>query len=412
MLFKRRSKKKKPRQRPPLLLENFPMKSNFGESYNSLRANVNFSFMEKEFRSLLITSAGQSEGKTITVANLAYVISQAGKSVLMMDCDLRNPMLSRTIFHNKSPGLTGLISDVFRTDVGSGSLDRFGPGDLIRLLYFQKKTGCLRLSNPKEKVDLFFLQGRIKGLKWLTKPEDKKLGNTLLKSGALTRDQVKLAMAQQKDTGQKLAFTLINMGFMGESDLKGPLVNQMMEGLRVALQIKTGTFEFKTQLESDFEMSTFDPVDFDQLYRQVLVGGEELPFLRKNINQCIVDTGTANLSFLPSGVLPHSPTELLESERMTFLISDLKRRFDVLIIDSPPILPASDALLLAPKIDGTILIVKADTVNRELVRSAVEKLQVARANLIGAVLNQVDVTKDGYYGYYHRYYSRYYGENT
>jgi Mrp family chromosome partitioning ATPase len=47
-----------------------------------------------------------------------------------------------------------------------------------------------------------------------------------------------------------------------------------------------------------------------------------------------------------------------------------------------------------------------------LVRSAVEKLQVARANLIGAVLNQVDVTKDGYYGYYHRYYSRYYGENT
>ena len=85
-----------------------------------------------------------------------------------------------------------------------------------------------------------------------------------------------------------------------------------------------------------------------------------------------------------------NPAELLDSRRMSFLLSFFKRRFDVLIIDSPPILPTSDALILAPQTDGVVLIIKAGMTNRELVKKTVEKLRMAKANLIGVVLNQVD----------------------
>jgi len=88
---------------------------------------------------------------------------------------------------------------------------------------------------------------------------------------------------------------------------------------------------------------------------------------------------------------------------MSFLLSYLTRRFDILVIDSPPILLASDALLIAPLTDGVVLIVKAGQMKRELVKKSVNQLQTARANLIGVVLNQVD-KEDSYYKYYSDYY--------
>jgi len=95
---------------------------------------------------------------------------------------------------------------------------------------------------------------------------------------------------------------------------------------------------------------------------------------------------------------------------MSFLLSYLNRRFDRIILDSPPILPASDALLLAPQTDGVVLMVKAGLVNRNMVQKAIEQLRVAQANVIGAVLNQVDVKGYGYYKDYYKYYADYYGQ--
>ncbi|MBW2646379.1 MAG: hypothetical protein JRE23_09420 [Deltaproteobacteria bacterium] len=97
---------------------------------------------------------------------------------------------------------------------------------------------------------------------------------------------------------------------------------------------------------------------------------------------------------------------------MYFLLSNLKKRFNTLIIDSPPILPASDALLLGPQADGVILVVKSGVMNREMVKKAVEQLRVSHANLLGVVLNAVDTKREGYYKYYHKYYSQYYGHDA
>jgi capsular exopolysaccharide synthesis family protein len=360
--------------------------------------------MEKEFRSLLITSAGETEGKTSTVANLSYTIAQTGKTALMIDADLRRPSLSRLIPSKASPGLTGLLSDLFGSDIRSGSLGQFGISDLFRLLSLQKKTGLLHLTEGKEEVEFLFLQGELVDINWLTRPLEKKLASVLIKNELLDKEVAKDVINRQKDTGQKLGFILINMGLIKEDDLKGYLTIHMIESLRTALQFKTGEFNFKELPGSDFDRSSFDPVDFRQLYKQVVIGQEELPYLQKEINSAILKTDTANLFLLPAGHLPPNPSELLGSERMSFLISNLKKRFDILIIDTSPILPASDALLLAPQTDGVVLMVKAGLVNREMIKKAVEQLRLAQANLLGVVLNEVDVKREGYYKYYHKYY--------
>jgi len=389
-----------------LFLATYPEKSRFAESYRNLRTNIYFSFMEKELQSLLITSSGQEEGKTATAANLAYTISKAGKKVLMIDADMRKPSLSHIIHSENSIGLSGLLSDVLGTYVESGSLSEFGVSDLLWLLLFQKKTGCLNLTEGDEKINIYFLQGELVDVQWLTRPEEKKLATLLVKNKVVAQEQIEQALVRKEHTGQKLGFVLINMGFVKEEDLSGFINLHMIEGLRNALQYKSGKFCFDKINDSHFVRPSFEPSNLNKLYIQVVIGEEEFPYLQKKIYSNIVKTSEENLFLLPSGPLPPNPAELLDSRRMSFLLSFLKRRFDVLIIDTPPILPASDALILAPQTDGVALIVMAGMTNRELVKKVIEKLQMAKANVIGVVLNRVDFKREGYY----KYYSKYYGE--
>lgn len=399
-----------PQSLTDLFLNNYPTNSRFAESYRTLRTNIQFSFMEKAFRSLLVTSAGAQEGKTSTVANLSYTMAQAGKTVLMVDADLRKPMLSDLVSSKDSMGLTGLLSDAFSTDVRSGSLIEFGVSDLFLLIAFQQKTGLLRLTEGKQEIHVYFLQGELSDLNWRTRPKEQRLLTLLMKNKLLTVDQARQAISRKKDTGQKTGFILINMGFSKEEDLAGLITLHMMEGLRTALQFRFGRFSFAELPESYFEGPSFDPADLPKLYKQVIIGEEELPYLQKKINAAITRTNVENLFVLPSGSRPPNPAELLESNRMSFLLYYVKRRFDRIILDSPPILPASDALLLAPRTDGVVLMVKAGHVNRTLIQKALEQLRVSQANVIGVVLNEVDTQKDGYYKYYHKYYSKYYGD--
>ncbi|MEA2014284.1 MAG: DUF4388 domain-containing protein, partial [Thermodesulfobacteriota bacterium] len=365
-----------------LFLGSYPAKSLYAESFRTLHTNVHFSFMEKDFKTLLVTSAGESEGKSSTVANLAYTMAQTGESVLMIDADMKKPILSRVITSNDATGLTGLLSDVFGADIREGTLDQYGIHDLFRLMSLKKKSGVLHLSETGEKIDVFFLHGDMVDLNWPTRPDEKKLANTLVKNNLITREHAKLAIDRQRDTGQKLGFILVSMGLISREDLTGPLTIHMMEGLRTALQFKTGKFSLEDLPESDFEQPSFNPVDFHQIYRHVIVGEEELPYLQNRINAAILKTDVKNLYLLPAGNLPHNPTELLGSGRMSFLLSNLRKRFDRLIIDTSPILPTSDALLLAPQTDGVIFVVKSGMMNRELVKRAVEQLQLAQANML------------------------------
>ena len=155
--------------------------------------------------------------------------------------------------------------------------------------------------------------------------------------------------------------------------------------------------------------STAEMLDLKDLQHQALSGREKLPLIDSFIREAVQQVDE-NIFLLPTGDIPPNPTEMLASNRLQFLFERLQAMYDVLVIDSPPVLPASDALILAPKTDGVLLVIKAGMLNRDMVKKAIDQLRNTRANLLGAVLNHVDTKKEGYYKYYHKYYSKYYGE--
>jgi non-specific protein-tyrosine kinase len=112
-------------------------------------------------------------------------------------------------------------------------------------------------------------------------------------------------------------------------------------------------------------------------------------------------TDIENLRLLTSGALPPNPADLLGSQRMGQLLAQLNELADVVIYDSPPLLNVSDALVLANRLDGVILVIEAGRVRREVVKQAFLSLQQANANLLGGVLNRVRKKGGSYYqGYY------------
>jgi succinoglycan biosynthesis transport protein ExoP len=120
------------------------------------------------------------------------------------------------------------------------------------------------------------------------------------------------------------------------------------------------------------------------------------------IRTTIVD----GLSFMSAGSLPPNPTELLGSERMSQVLAMVAHQHDVVIIDSPPVMPVSDALLLATVVDGVVLVVNSLKTSKHHVKMAAAKLEYARAKIFGVLLNEIDL-KHPNYGHYSHYYNHY-----
>jgi capsular exopolysaccharide synthesis family protein len=109
------------------------------------------------------------------------------------------------------------------------------------------------------------------------------------------------------------------------------------------------------------------------------------------------ETGIDNLRLLTSGPLPSNPTEALGSQNMRELLEALVDKTDVVLIDSAPVLPVADTMLLAPAVDAVLLVLRANQTRSQNARRATESLQRARANLIGVALNASTGRKVGYY---------------
>ena len=216
----------------------FHPRSPVSEAFRALRTNLEYSSVDEPLRSILVTSAGESEGKTTVATNLAIVLAQSGKRVLLMDSDMRRPNV-----HGQF-----------------GIHNRVGLSDLVR--------------------------------------------------GRLTLDDV----------------------------------------VRVLPEIN-------------------------------------------------------NLDIITSGGLPPNPAELLGSERMRNIIEEMKSIYDVIILDSPPML-VSDAQILSTRIDGVIYVIVPGNTHSVAAKRPLEELQRINANLLGVVMNRIPRNRDYYYGGYN-YYSPY-----
>jgi succinoglycan biosynthesis transport protein ExoP len=211
------------------------------EAFRLLCTNIRFSSVDRPLRTLLVTSPGLTEGKSITVANLAAAMAQAGLRVLAVDADLRRPRLHQ----------------LFDLDL------------------------------------------------------------------------------DQEGNGGKLWWGL--SGSLLEGCTDGRLHPVQVEGLRV----------------------------------------------------------------LPSGELPPNPAEIMGSQHMQQLLHQLAQEVDVVLIDSPPVLPVADATALAQAVDGVLLVLEAGHTRRGAARQAVESLRQVGANLVGVVLNAVPTHKGSYYYYFY-----------
>ncbi|ODA40169.1 CpsD/CapB family tyrosine-protein kinase [Desulfosporosinus sp. BG] len=208
-------------------------KSPISEAYRTLRTNVQFTSVDSETKKIMITSSGPREGKSSTVANLAVSMAQAGKSVLVVDADLRNPT-----------------------------------------------------------------QHKLFGL----------------------------------DNGQGLSVALVQ----------------------------------------------------DQDYRQY-----------------IQETAVPGVMVITGGPIPPNPAELVGSKRMKRLIEEFSLQFDMVLIDTPPIIAVTDAAIIAQEVDGVILVLAAGEVNKDFAQRAKEQLDKVGAKILGAVLNKVDMKTSEYYYYYY-----------
>jgi non-specific protein-tyrosine kinase len=217
-------------------------KSPISEAYRVMRTNLQFSTLDQSLKSLVITSPNPMEGKSTTLANLGVVMAQAGRSVILVDSDLRRPMLHK----------------------------------------------------------IFGLPNK--------------------------------------------------------------------EGLTVAL-----------------------------LQDESMLDGH------------LQETGIDNLRVLTSGPLPPNPSELLGSQRMQYLVERLEREADIVIFDTPPALPVTDAAVLATQADGVVVVADSGKTRRAAARQAVENLRKVGVNLLGFAVNRLPLRGSGGYYYYYQYY--YSGDN-
>ncbi len=125
----------------------------------------------------------------------------------------------------------------------------------------------------------------------------------------------------------------------------------------------------------------------------------------------VVPTTTPNLYLLPAGTIPPNPSELLSSKRMRALIDELRENFEMVVLDSPPVISVADAAIIASRTDGTIFVSRAGFVPRHLCQQAKHSLESVNGKIIGCVLNDVQTEQQPYY--YHQYalqYGRYHDD--
>lgn len=125
------------------------------------------------------------------------------------------------------------------------------------------------------------------------------------------------------------------------------------------------------------------------------------------LEEAVTQTPVPNLYFMPSGIMPSDSAGLLNSRRFTDLLADVKSRFDLVLIDSPPILGVSDASVLAAAVDATMIVVQHRKLPRHMLHRVKQAVDNVGGKVVGVVLNNVDIRSDASYGYYTGYYTYY-----
>jgi capsular exopolysaccharide synthesis family protein len=134
--------------------------------------------------------------------------------------------------------------------------------------------------------------------------------------------------------------------------------------------------------------------------------------LKQNTLEEVIQTSSVpTLAFMASGKLPSSSLGILSSAQMKNLINELKQRYDFVFFDSPPIMGVSDASILASEVDMTLQVIQYRRYPQPMNIRAKQMIEKVGGNLVGIVLNNINMSQDESYYYYSGYYHDYYSKN-
>jgi capsular exopolysaccharide synthesis family protein len=138
---------------------------------------------------------------------------------------------------------------------------------------------------------------------------------------------------------------------------------------------------------------------------------------QRDLNNLLQNCGIAGnekaFRVIAAGQNPPNPVELLSSNRMDVMLETLRKHYDYIILDMPPVTEVSDVLAVANKLDGVLLVVRHNMCNRTVLYSTIRQLAFVNAKVLGVVYNGVNEEGEGYFKkYYRRYYQRNYSQHT
>ena len=129
------------------------------------------------------------------------------------------------------------------------------------------------------------------------------------------------------------------------------------------------------------------------------------------LEDVIFQTPVENLYVMPAGPIPFDPSGALNSRKFSELLQEVKQRFDIVLVDSPPILGVSDSAVIVSEVDMTLMVVQPRKLPLKALLRQKQVIESVGGNLAGVVMNNVDITSDHQYQYYTTYYSYYSAES-
>ena len=340
----------------PLVVLEKP-RSLYSEGILHLRANLRLIIARQGLKTLILTSSGPREGKSIVSANLSASIAQEGIRTLLIDADLRRPVQHRYFKIDKDQGITWAIIELLQNQKWKESIEEYTFGDLHLLLKLQKQNGLLSLNfNSSYPLHLLYQNGRIVA------------GN----------------IKEWRET------------------FKASLDDLTPEEIKIEWQESTSEYKLLPSIKpeeveeffSQFPGLTFPSVLSYRLFNDFTHSIESVEGLR----------------VMPSGPIPSNPAEILGSVYFRSLVDLLKPHFDLIIFDTAPCWPLSDVSLLSQVADGLILLVRAHRSNWDALNKNMQMLRMLNFKVLGAIFNDFDVKRERYYygKYYHYHYYYYY----
>lgn len=128
------------------------------------------------------------------------------------------------------------------------------------------------------------------------------------------------------------------------------------------------------------------------------------------LDEACCETNIPDFHVIFAGPVPPNPSELLGGDNFKYMIATLRKDYDCVIIDTPPLGSVIDSALIARECDGAVIVIESGAISYKFAQGVKEQLEKADCRILGCVLNKVNMAAKGYYGkYYGRYYGKYYG---